>query len=223
MSTWIFVKRDCKNYTPLHIACMNNNAVAVCALIDAGADVNIGDRDRYTPLHVACRHGADACIPLLIEAGADISHYVINKADNDYLMHSGMVALHYACFTCSISSIELLIHHGATINIMDDRGLTPLHMACHRNDQYTTDIVDILIKAGADVNIRDQWNGIPLHIACEKEYLFCVDLLLKAGSDYTIYKQKGHTPLEIAVAKQNQALIDLITSYIDLDIKPALD
>ena len=55
---------DRHGQTPLHFACVSDDAEVAMVLVGAGADVNVRDRDGRSPLQVLCdRHGgADDCV-----------------------------------------------------------------------------------------------------------------------------------------------------------------
>lgn len=52
-----------------------------------------------------------------------------------------------------VKTAKLLIDAGADINIQDDEGLTPLHLACRSNNY---ELVKLLIDKGANVNPEPQ-------------------------------------------------------------------
>lgn len=63
-----------RNYTPLHIACDNNESLeCIQILIAAGADVNAQSDYGWTPLHSACQGNDKQLVQILLEAGADPS------------------------------------------------------------------------------------------------------------------------------------------------------
>jgi len=61
-----------------------------------------------------------------------------------------------------------LLHHGADINLINDRGMTPLHCAClHGN----TVVAETLLEYGANINAPVALPKRPSKIA-GTEYLF---------------------------------------------------
>jgi ankyrin repeat protein len=56
-------------------------------MIDAGANLNVQDKNGNTPLHNAARFGNEEIADILIEAGADVN--ILNNAGKhwDELMH----------------------------------------------------------------------------------------------------------------------------------------
>eukprot|EP00899_Mesostigma_viride_P010670 jgi/Mesvir1/19604/Mv09901-RA.1 len=70
--------------TALHLACSRQDTDLVKLLIDAGADVNIRDKDGRTPLFSACKNIQLDMTSILIKAGADAS--AKDKAGNTAIM-----------------------------------------------------------------------------------------------------------------------------------------
>ncbi|RZK87875.1 MAG: ankyrin repeat domain-containing protein, partial [Pedobacter sp.] len=63
-------QRDPKGYTPLILACYNNQYKAAALLIENGADVNAADDGGNTALMGACFKGYADIAELLIQNGA---------------------------------------------------------------------------------------------------------------------------------------------------------
>jgi ankyrin repeat protein len=57
--------------TPLHLAAMNPDTGVLKALLAAGADPNVRDKDGATPLHMAAYASRTQHAQILLEAGAD--------------------------------------------------------------------------------------------------------------------------------------------------------
>ena len=66
-------EKDERARTPLMIAIDAGREDAACALIDLGADVNVGDRHGETPLMAAAARGFERLVTRLIEAGAEVN------------------------------------------------------------------------------------------------------------------------------------------------------
>ena len=69
------------------------------------------------PLHIAATSNADV-IDVLLETGYDI-----NITDEVH----GETPLHFACSSCCKDTVVRLIQRGATFNLVNKRGETPLH------------------------------------------------------------------------------------------------
>eukprot|EP00899_Mesostigma_viride_P010681 jgi/Mesvir1/19614/Mv09909-RA.1 len=128
----------------LHLASQANDTELMNALIGAGADVNIKDKDGGTALLTACRNErADIPVRILLVNGADVS-----IKDKD-----GATALLAACQNNQAEIVKMLVEHGAAVNVKDKDGATALLAACQNNQ---AEIVKMLVKHGAAVNIKEK-------------------------------------------------------------------
>lgn len=116
-------------------------------------------------MHLALMYGVRyqaKTVSTLIKAGADV-----NAEDN-----FGQRPLHLACR--SIECCELLLAHGATLDVKTSKGITPLHLAVSYGQH---EIVRLLINRGADTTVRNILNQTPMDVAVEKEDLTMIELL----------------------------------------------
>lgn len=119
-------------------------------LVEHGADVNDVDSEGRGTLHkmaagteMTIKHDKVAeVIGFLVEAGADFD------ALEDEV--EGLAALHIVCETGNHEVALTLLHHGASKDILNGAGLSPLYVAVE-NDNIPT--ADALLAAGADANI----------------------------------------------------------------------
>lgn len=116
------------HYTPLMAAAFSYRVEVVLFLLQAGADVQRRDVHGRTPLHCATGSPSSAadqqceCVRLLIKRGAVI----------DALNESGDTPLMGAAWFGCLSSVALLLKHGASASIRDDRGHTAEDLARQR-------------------------------------------------------------------------------------------
>lgn len=116
-------KPDWSGKTPLHWACRRADLPTIQLLLKHNAKVGVRDVHGNTPLHFAATYGTDSCVTALVDAGADV-----NATNND-----GCTALH-SFVTSKNSTIEtlyLLIRRGASLQIRDHWGDTPLSRATY--------------------------------------------------------------------------------------------
>ncbi|NMB61374.1 MAG: hypothetical protein GYA18_03435 [Chloroflexi bacterium] len=71
----------------------------------------------------------------------------------------GGYPLHFAV-NSSIEIIQMLIEHGADVNVKDAKGRTPLHIVAA--SKPTIEKMELLIENGADVNAVDNEGKTPL-------------------------------------------------------------
>jgi uncharacterized protein len=122
--------------TPLYRATRATDLAAIRALLDKGAKPNLAAKDGSTPLMVAAgfgaRRGGDEEVTdkagradpvevmrLFVAAGANVN------ATND----PGNTALHYAALNGSTRGVEFLAANGATLDVKNKQGKTPLDLA----------------------------------------------------------------------------------------------
>ena len=77
--------------------------------------------------------------------------------------------------------VYTLIQSGYDVNKANNKGETPLYIACETNQ---LEIVKLLLDKGADVNLKPRLKmKTPLFLACENENLEMVNLLLEKDAD----------------------------------------
>lgn len=110
---------------------------------------------------------------------------------------------------------QLLVKSGAVINVQDHLGKTPLHWI------DTPDVVSFLIKSGADISLRDKEGKDPLQWAAGSGHSAIVELLLKAGADVNAYDKDGRMALHSAVQAGQYAIVELLLAQkgIEFDTK----
>nr|WP_234032999.1 ankyrin repeat domain-containing protein [Paenibacillus faecalis] len=166
--------QDAKGQTPLLIATRNNDVATAEVLIDAGADVNIQDNIKDSPFLYAGAEGYLEILKLTIDAGADpkitnryggtalipaSEHGYVEvvkelltrtEIDVNHVNNLGWTALMEAVILNDggekqQQTIQILIDHGADVNIADRDGVTPLQ---HARNKGFKEIEQILLKAG---------------------------------------------------------------------------
>ncbi|XP_014227268.1 uncharacterized protein LOC106652688 [Trichogramma pretiosum] len=97
----------------------------------------------------------------------------------------------------SIEIIKLLLKYGMDVNLKDNWGRTPLHIAVKR---ARLEEIEFLLLHGADPNIVDDYGNTPLNEVCvnhhiTNEYLQVIQYLLRYKVDMNIQNNKGNTPI----------------------------
>ncbi len=188
-------------------------------LRDNGANFNVqSSNNEAIPLLCAARRCDFNLINLLLKLGIDpniksIKAQAINSDELDGLCNddSDMGALHILVlnqkeedYDKTISSIELLLDHGADYNLQGFYGLTPLHVAMHAklNDETLENIVRFFINRGANVNIPDGDGNLPLTKIIERQCSLGINplgnltkLLIEKLDNPNLQNSKGETLL----------------------------
>lgn len=123
-------------WTALQLAAVNGNSKAVKALLDAGADPNLGD-EFINAYRTAVDKGLHA-VDVLLRREDEFNDKLNNRAT-----FKGFTALHYAVLTDQTEVVEILLEAGANPTIENDAGHRPMEYA-HDNE-----IKALLIKYAA--------------------------------------------------------------------------
>jgi hypothetical protein len=91
-----------------------------------------------------------------------------------------------------VTVAEILLEHGANVNIRGMRERTPLHEAIE-----DIDMVQLIINKGADVNFQQDDLRTPLHLAVSHGKIGVARLLLEHRADVDSRDKWGKTPLHL--------------------------
>jgi len=215
----INTKEKTADTTPLFYSVNSNNMDLVKLLVEAGADVNAGRQ--WPPLCQAVYANNTAIAEYLIDHGANVNYpeemgplqtapYYSNNIEMVKLLiargadiNGGIVgtALHRTIWMERKDIFELLIQHGANVNVKDKWGFTPLSYAIFRDDYLY--FMNIMIANGADVNTKDLEGETYLHSAATAGRTEAVKLLLEAGANINTKSDRGQTALHAMLDIRN--------------------
>jgi ankyrin repeat protein len=115
-------------------------------------------------------------------------HLLVNTKDPV----TNWLPLLWASWNGNLEAVEILVSHGAAVDIRDNHGFTPLSEAARGNH---ASIVQLLLNHGASINTLSNYGCTPLLVACVRNHASIVHLLLDHGADANIGNGKGSTPL----------------------------
>ncbi|RYP78096.1 hypothetical protein DL771_000789 [Monosporascus sp. 5C6A] len=169
--------RDGNGHTSLFYAVHGANFMRkVRSLTYFGADIDRLEPNGDTMLAWACKTGEHILVMRLILAGADV-HF---RGASD----AGKSLLHHFCASSHPEDefgenrdhfpkqiIQMFVARGLSLDLRDDAGNTPLHMAAavSQSDQSykrTTRLIEILVSAGADTASQNKEGVTPLMMGC---------------------------------------------------------
>jgi ankyrin repeat protein len=186
---------DPERITPLNMALLNLHYEFAAFMINAGADVNKWDLFGRSPLYMAADtstlpvkgNGAMAVLPSVDSVTAlDVARLLLEKGANpnlqlkrrppyrdvpqdrggDTILAQGATPLLRAARAGDAPFVELLLRHGALVDLPSKEGVTPLMAAAgiefgdrvtrgrNRTNDGVLATMKLLLDAGADVNAR---------------------------------------------------------------------
>jgi ankyrin repeat protein len=109
--------------------------------------------------------------------------------------------------TCTSHANQLLLDAGASVNIQDDKGRTPLFSAARYRHAGT---VALLLCRQADMNLADLKGRTPLLAAAEHGHINTINLLLEKGANYLTVDLKGRTALHEAAQNGHELCTNVL-------------
>ncbi|XP_007182992.1 serine/threonine-protein kinase TNNI3K isoform X5 [Balaenoptera acutorostrata] len=150
---------------------------------DAFSKVNLNYRTEngLSLLHLCCICGGNK---------SHIRTLMLKGLRPSRLTRNGFTALHLAVYKAA----DVLLQHGANINVQDAVFFTPLHIAAYYGHEQVT---RLLLKFGADVNVSGEVGDRPLHLASAKGFFNIAKLLVEEGNkaDVNAQDNEDHVPL----------------------------
>jgi ankyrin repeat protein len=89
-----------------------------------------------------------------------------------------------------LSTVQLLLHHGASVHHRNRNQMTPLSLASQRGHAI---VCKILIQHGALVNYKTEQNSTALSLACQRGHVEVVKVLLISGCELYITDHRNRT------------------------------
>ena len=209
-------------------------------LIDAGADIETKDDMGRSPLHFACRSGALDVVKMLVRKGARVCvaddggrtcfmfaayhghtetvRYLVD-ADRtalnltNYIRDAQWSALFYAIHQNHADVVQVLIDAGADIEVKDQSGCSPLHLACLSGE---LELVKMLVKAGAGVCVTDNAGRTCFMFAAYHGHTETVRYLMDAShTALNLTNQKGEAQWSALFYAIHQNHADVVQVLID--------
>ena len=118
----------------------------------------------------------------------------------------GRAPLHWIVGQNYIPGCELLLEHGADINVHTNKeGLTPLMVACRKDG--SAKMAQFLLKCGADHSIRAKSTATAFHIAVASGNRNCMRLLILYGADPYLLMKGDKSALDLAKDEKMKTLV----------------
>jgi len=235
--------------TPLMIAAGAGSSEAVKLLTAKGAKIDaVEQRKGQNALMWAAAEGHHDVVQTLITLGADVKSasqsgftpMIFAAAKNDgksirHLVAAGAEptpkALHVAFAYRNAAAMSALVESGASPNITDATGATPLHAAAQLGD---ADLIRILLKKGADPNAKTNkamagrgggggfrriiGEQTALHAAAAGAHLDAMRALVAGGADPLLQAQLKTTLLMSAASSGKPQIVKYVYNELDQQV-----
>ena len=200
---------DQNGNTALHIACTENNANFVEALVKEEACANImriKNVHGNTPLHLACSQNNISIVSPMLS---------ISKKEL-YTVNNSLCYPFQLCIPKYMNNPELcrlIVSSMSKEYDKDNNG--PLHIACRIND---VQMLKIASEVGCDPNLANADGDTPLHLACKLGNLELTCKLLEMKCDIKIHNKHGEDPLMIALKQDYLSIVECLIQNIPIAI-----
>jgi ankyrin repeat protein len=251
--------------TPLLMAISNDNADVAQLLIERGADVNVADWYGRTPLWEAVnvrnlyvdsetqQNGVDRAamldvIRVLLAKGADVNartketppfrNHFLGVGSLEWVDFTGQTPFLSAALSADLTTMKLLLEHGADPFIDTYQGTSPLMAAAGINwvyyQTYTEGPEQLLAtvkfchELGMDLNQVNSMGLSALHGAANRGSLDIIEYLVANGARLDVLDKEGRSPLDWAKgvflathpAEAKPAAVALISKLLQEQGKP---
>eukprot|EP00929_Paragymnodinium_shiwhaense_P119736 TRINITY_DN91636_c0_g1_i1.p1 TRINITY_DN91636_c0_g1~~TRINITY_DN91636_c0_g1_i1.p1 ORF type:complete len:390 (+),score=75.71 TRINITY_DN91636_c0_g1_i1:159-1328(+) len=186
---------DIEGNTPLHVAveAPKNEIATVQTLLENGANPNAVNYLGATPLHYVCLRKSNwrGVANILLEMAAQIDAQTLG----------GKTPLHFACENQLPELTEVLCLFAADVNLLDNEGNSPMHLAIGREggrDTVKRQIIEYLVQYEGRLATPNCQGLTPLHLACKTGAIRCVQFLLEQGADVFHVTSRQQTCLHLA-------------------------
>lgn len=210
------IEIDCQDtaygLSPLATAAVNGHAEIARRLLSTGrADINKQDSQGRTPTFLAMLFRNEELVKdMLAEETLDLS-----CRDNQ-----GRTLLSFAALRGELSVVRIALRKGAEVNVVDNRGETPLDKAIiNGSTEVTEAILEELAKFSSSPGPHDS-HGVAnsLFIAAGRGHTKITRLLLDHGFDVNARDRTRQTPLHVAVGTESSGVVMVLLGRQDIDV-----
>ena len=123
------------------------------------------------------------------------------KFDINKIIDDRGALMHIAAAQGKPDALQILIDKGADVNVQDEHGNTPLHLASGRpgKDWLNASIV-LLDSENVNVNIQNKEGNTPLHICTDRGFINNINEILANKPDLALVNHDGKTVMDLAAS-----------------------
>jgi ankyrin repeat protein len=240
----INVRNEILKESALHLAASRGFLSIVQFLLEKDADFLLTNGTDMTALHLAARDGQTHVVEFLLETVEEIPERILNDVIHvasmsvygrpeivqmleDYRVEQakpstggGKLAdtlLLEASENGNLDDARKAIENGANVNVIDGRGMMPIHWAALRGHM---EIVRALVDGDADVNGTNSAEWTPIMHASLEGHSEIVKLLLESGAVVNARTYVSGTALMFASGRGH---IEIVRMLLDAGANPSIE
>uniref|UniRef100_A0ABD2XEG4 Uncharacterized protein n=1 Tax=Trichogramma kaykai TaxID=54128 RepID=A0ABD2XEG4_9HYME len=209
--------QDMVGITPLLWALSRDRRKLVKLFLRNGANPNLTKMDGSTSLHVIGQNSGDGeLVKMLFALSKEKYHPMQIDAQDKW----GRTPLHLALIWKNRKMFEFLLRRGASPNLANKDGSTPLHIICKRAHYHNEDddvLVELFFKIIDEkhelvqVDAQDELGNTPLHLALRCDNKKAAEMLLRRGANPNLANKDRLTPLHIICKRyQDDGLAEML-------------
>lgn len=183
---------DSQGDTPLHIAILTRNKVALNFLIRHGADLNQRDYQQLQPRELAEQLGHRKLAAYLQNLERETERFLEAMEAGD------------------LQAANASLLRGASVGTRNSRMDSLLHRAAQSN---LPEMATLLIRYGANVNSKNYLGETPLHSAALRDFKEVIKVLLAAGANPSALNHRRETALDLARVQEDPEILALLKKY----------
>jgi len=129
------------------------------------------------------------------------------KPQNERRPAKDNFALHEAVAKGDLSAVEKFIESGIPVDVRDNKGMTPLHIAAMERQK---EIFEYLLTKGADISAENKRKETPLYFAIVNDSKEIAERLIALGAKVDRVSQFGETALHCAAKNGSLQVAELL-------------
>ncbi|XP_057298673.1 putative ankyrin repeat protein RF_0381 [Hydractinia symbiolongicarpus] len=207
-------RSDIKNYagnTAVHAAILNEQHTILNVLFQHDARLDAANCENELPIHTAFK-----------KRNVDIFKCVLGKSKNyinDFYNQDGTL-LHMTfknTFTADKNDVflEMLIHNFADVNIQDNDGNTPLHLAIKKRRKKASEL--LVMVDGVNLEVRNNEGHTALHLLAQFNEIDLFSKMRITKKELDVTNNNGETALNIAI-RHNYSDLSILLLKIAWDL-----